>query len=207
MRGRRRALPAAVLALTLTACSSGDASDTEAVPSSAALPASSGAATTSPAAAPLDADAELNERGNIPKAIGEPAGLRSSVEPGSPLVLTFSVLDLEVNPPCNSGFEQAPATGNYLGITMRVETTPEYDPRSLRTFSEYDFRILGPDGVAVPDVIGNSETCLSADELINNRRFGPGAVYEGKLILDMPVRAGTLVYAPAGEPNGWEWEF
>jgi hypothetical protein len=206
MRGRRGALPAVALALALSACSGADAAD-EGGTVVTVSPSAGSPAPTTPAAPALDAGAALNERGNIVKQVGEPAGIGRSADPGSPTVLTFTVEDLVINPECTSGFEQAPLTGNYLGIYLRVETTPDYDPKQLRTFSEYDFALLGPDGTPIPQVLENAQVCFGADDEMSARRLGPGEQYEGWVVLDMPVRAGTLIYQPAGEPNGWEWEF
>ena len=64
-----------------------------------------------------------------------------------------------------------------------------------------------PDGTPIPQVLENAQVCFGSDDEISARRMGPGEQYEGWVVLDMPVREGTLLYQPAGEPNGWEWEF
>lgn len=206
MRCRPGILPAVALVLAVSACSGADAADEGGTVVTVSPSAGSVPRTTPPAPA-LDAEAALNERGNIVKEVGEPAGIRRSADPGSPAILTFTVEDLVINPECDSGFEQAPLTGNFLGIFMRVETTPDYDPKQLRTFSEYDFAILGPDGTPIPPVLDNAMVCFGADDDMSAHRMGPGEQYAGWVVLDMPVREGTLIYRPAGEPNGWEWEF
>ncbi|MBN1091987.1 hypothetical protein JKP75_04985 [Blastococcus sp. TML/M2B] len=204
MRSRAALVPAVVLALAATACGHADG---EVGVIATVTPSSSSAAPTTAAVAPIDAGAELNERGNIVKAVGEPGGIRRTADPEAPTVLTFTVEDMVINPECDSGFELAPATANYLGIRMRVETTPDYDPRQLRTISEYDFAILDADGTPLPDVIGNGQVCFGEEDELSHRRFGPGLAYEGWVVLDMPIRTGTLVYQPADQPNGWEWAF
>lgn len=206
MRGRAGALAAVALALAVSACSGADAADEGGTVVTVSPSAGSPAPTTTPAPA-LDAEAALNERGNIVKRIGEPAGIRRSADPTSPTVLTFTVEDLVINPPCDSGFEQAPLTGNYLGIFLRVETTADYDPKQLRSFSEYDFALLGPDGTPIPPALDNAQVCFGEEDEFSHRRMGPGEEYTGWVVLDMPVREGTLIYQPASEPNGWEWEF
>lgn len=204
MRGRPAVLLAVVLSLAVTGCGGGV--DDEAGVVVTVPPASSAAAPTTPVTS-TDAEAALNERGNIVTAVGEPAAIRRSADPGAPTILTFTVEEFVINPECDSGFEQAPVTGNYLGIALRVETTPDYDARALRSFSEFDFAILRPDGTPLDDVIGKGQLCFGEEDEISHRRMGPGQQYEGWIVLDMPIREGTLVYAPPDQPHGWEWEF
>jgi hypothetical protein len=111
---RRSVLPAIALALALTACT--DSNAVSGADESAAAPA-----TASPSAGPTGQGADidgpgtqLNERGNIPKALGEMGAIRRSPDPGEPTVLMFTVDELDVDPPCDSGFEQQPKTGHYL---------------------------------------------------------------------------------------------
>ncbi len=205
MRGRPAILPAVVLALAVTACGGGSDDDAGVVVT--VPPASSSAAAPTTPVASIDAEEALNERGNIVKAVGEPAAIRRSADPEAPTILTFTVDQFVINPVCDSGFEQAPVTGNYLGIALRVETTPDYDARELRSFSEFDFAILDADGTPLGDVIGNGQICFGEEDELSHRRMGPGQQYEGWIVLDMPIREGTLVYSPPDQPNGWEWEF
>lgn len=198
-------LSAVALVLAVTAC--GGSSDDEAgVVTTVPSVRTSAAPTTAPVASP-DAGALLNERGNVVKAIGEPGAMLRSPDPDAPVILTFAVEDFVINPECDSGYEQAPVTANFLGIAIRVETTADYDPRELRKFSEFDFSILQPDGTPLPDVIGNGQICFAEENELSHRRFGPGQQYEGWIVLDMPIRRGTLVYRPADQPHGWEWAF
>lgn len=205
MRSRAALLPAVVLALALTACGSG--ADDEAGVVVTVPPASSSAAAPTTPATALDAAAAPNWRGNIVTAVGEPAVMRRSADPGAPAILSFTVEQFVINPVCDSGFEQAPVTANFLGVALRVETTMDYDPRELRSFSEFDFSILDADGALLGDVIGNGQLCFGEEDELSHRRMGPGQVYEGWIVLDMPIREGTLVYSPPGQPNGWEWQF
>ncbi len=208
MRGRSAFLPATALVLALTACSGADASDAETRASVVTVPpvSTSAAPPTTPAATDTPAP-ELNERGNVVLEVGEPSVIHRAGDPAAPVAFEFTVEELVVNPECDSGFEQEPETGNYLGIRLQVQTSGDYDPREVQKISEYDFGILRPDGTPLPEVIGNGQTCFAESDEMSHQRFGPGERYEGWIVLDMPIRAGTVVYAPAGQPYGWEWEY
>lgn len=204
MRLRPLVLPAVALALAATACG-GEGSDVAAGGTVTTLsPATSSTAPRSTVPPPAP-EPQRNERGNVPLQVGERVAVPVSDAPGAPTALTFGLEEFELNPPCDSGVEQAPASRNYLAFRMRVETTPDYDPRSLTTIQERDFAVLGPDGEEIPDVIGNAPTCLDEPTAFAKLRLGPAQEYTGWLVLDVPVDAGTLVYAPQGRSTGWEW--
>lgn len=199
---RRSVLPALVLALGLTACgSSGDASDDGVGAAGSTPPASSSAA------GPGSEDAPLNERGNIPKQLGETVGLYPAPGTGAPPTVTFSVEEIVVDPVCDSDVDLPPVNGHYVTIFMRVEATPEYDPKRLLSFREEDFSVIGPDGATLTSEDSDASTCKGAPDQITNVRIGPGQPYTGWLTFDVPVTAGALVYAPGGEANAWEWAF
>jgi hypothetical protein len=200
---RRSVLPALALALTLTACGFGDATDGDATgaeptgPSTSSPPAGSG--TEEP-------DAELNERGNIPLELGEQAVIRPSVDPDEPPLLTLSVREVVVDPVCDDDSEEPPENGHYVALRLRAEASPEFDPRVITPIADYDFTVLTPDGSADP-VTPAGRACFGPPRLIQNMRIGSGQEYEGWMVLDVPVTTGSLVYEPGQEANGWEWQF
>lgn len=206
MRTARRALPAVVLALAVPACGGGDP-EVAAGGSVVTLPPAS----TSPAAPSTEAapttEAARNERGNVPLEVGQAVAVPTSDAPGAPTALTFALEEFDLNPPCDSGREQAPVTENFLAWRMRVVTTPDHDPRSLTIIQERDFSVLGPDGSPVEWIEGNAYLCLDQPTSLANARMAPGQEYTGWLVLDVPVSDGTLVYAPYGRSTGWEWAF
>ncbi|MGY1754586.1 hypothetical protein [Blastococcus sp. SYSU D01042] len=206
MRAARRVLPALALVLAVTACGGGDP-EIAAGGTVVTLPPAS----TSPAAPSTPAaeapEPERNERGNVPLEVGEAVAVPTSDAPGAPTALSFALEEFDLNPPCDSGREQAPVTENFLAWRMRVVTTPDYDPRALTIIQERDFVVLGPDGAVVPFLEGNAYLCLDQPTSFANVRMAPGQEYSGWLVLDVPVRAGTLVYAPYGRSTGWEWAF
>ena len=206
MRAARRVLPALALALVLPACGGGDPEIAAGGTVVTLPPASTSPAAPSEPAAP-PAEPARNERGSVPLQVGEAVAVPASDAPGAPTGLTFALEEFDLNPPCDSGEEQAPVTRNFLAWRMRVVTTADYDPRALTIFQERDFMVLGPDGAVVEYVEGNAPICLDEPTSLANARFAPGQEYSGWLVLDVPVSDGTLVYAPYGRSTGWEWAF
>lgn len=187
-----------------------DPSDTAAASTSArpAKTAAPGGTSSSTAAGSSSAGggAGVNQRGNIPKALGEEAGITDGA--GGDL-LTFTVAAITPDLPCDSGFDDPPLSGHYVGIELRVSTSPSLTADDYVSFSEYDFAFIGPDGVTDTSVDGNAWTCLSDDRRFPSDTLGPGQQYVGTIVVDVPATTGTLVFAPsvlAGN-GGWEWQF
>jgi len=191
----RHALTLLTALIALTSCSDGDPSNE---PDALNLPLTS-AAESSP---------ELNDRGNMPKYIGEEAHVLASTAADAAWVLTFNIDEIRVDPACDSGFPEPPANGHYIAISVRVATTPDYDPDTQYLgFTENDFRVIQPDGITVSDVTGKARSCLDPSHSIASAQIGPGQQYAGTVVIDAPVSTGALVYAPGGAPAGWEWDF
>ncbi|WP_143030345.1 hypothetical protein [Blastococcus aurantiacus] len=198
---RRSVLPALSLALVLSACGFSDAADGDADASSTAAPS------TSSEAAP-GTEVELNERGNIAVEFGEEAAIRASSDPEAPPMLTLTIEELLVDPPCDDESEVPPENGHYLAFRMRAVASDDFDPRVASPIADYDFSVLGSDGTSFDPVSPAGRACFGPPRLIQNMRVGPGYEYEGWMVLDAPVESGALVYAPGGEgPNQWEWQF
>ncbi len=202
----RRTIPVAMagVALVLTGCSTEDSAG-PATATGPELPTTSSAApTTSESTGP-----PRSERGHIIKELGEEGGFTGSDDADAPLVLNFTVDSITVDPECSSSFVQQPANGHYIAIGLRASTSPEFDPSTYLTFTEYDFQVIGPDGLTVSDVSGNAYTCLADNQRFTSDALGPGQQYAGTVVIDAPASHGTLVYAPGafGGTSGWEWAF
>jgi hypothetical protein len=197
---RRSVLPALSLALVLSACGFSDSDDGDAAGRSTPAPSTSEAAPGT--------EAELNERGNIPVEFGEEVAIRASSDPEAPPMLTLTIEELLVDPPCDDESEVPPENGHYLAFRMRAVASPDFDPRVATTIADYDFSVLGADGASFDPVTPAGRVCFGPPRLIQNMRVGPGFEYDGWMVLDVPVESGALVYAPGGEgPDQWEWQF
>jgi hypothetical protein len=207
---RRSVLPALALALALTACGGGDSDDEAGAPTPTPPASSSGAA---PVSSESPAPVAPNERGNVPGQLGVPITVIPAATSGEATPrMTMTIKQIAPDVVCDQDDDPA-VNGHYVGLEIEIDTSPQYDPRGLTTFREYDFTVLGADGNPVtkgapilPDE-SNAPFCLDPTVMLTNFRFPPGQEYTGWLVLDLTVNTGTLVYRPDGAATGWEWQF
>lgn len=193
-------------ALILSACGS-EGDDTSGGP--AALPTTSSSATSESSAPASRTNARgvaLNERGNIPKKLGQEAGVGHPTDPDAPWPLTFSVDKITVDQPCTSGYPEPPKNGHFIGIKIRAATTADLPPDWFVQFTEHTFKVIGPDGLTVSDVSGTAYSCLDSRYAFTSDPLGPGQMYTGVVVIDSPVTSGSLIYTQDGT-TGWEWTF
>lgn len=194
------------VALALTACSAGRPADTGKTPESspvAATPASPGPSAS--AGSEFGASAK-SSRGNLLKEIGQIAGTTSSAT--NAVTSRFTVTDITMDIPCTSRFQSPPKNGHYVGIHLNVETTPELaqDPYPSLSFTPFEWQAYDAEGKRLNDPQGNAYSCLDQGELLPSQ-IGPGQSVSGWIVLDVASTSGTLVFAMAGGPTGWEWKY
>lgn len=199
---RRSVLPALSLTLVLSACGFSDTTDGDADGTSASAPSTS---STAPGAG---TEPDVNERGNVAVQFGEEAAIRASSDPEAPPMLTLTIEEVLVDPPCDDESEVEAENGHYLAFRMRAVASADFDPRVATPIADYDFSVLGADGATFDPVTPAGRACFGPPRQIQNARIGPGNEYAGWMVLDVPVTSGSLVYAPGGDgPDQWEWQF
>lgn len=143
-----------------------------------------------------------NERHNIPKQLGQQAGL--STDNGSDI--TFSVDRITVDPPCDMPLGKQPGQ-HLIRVDMRV-ATPKSNPvlQGLPVlFSPNSWSTLGADGVTTPAVSG---FCADGTTKSLPQTYGANQKYRGTVDLLVPERHGTLALTqPMSDAGGWEWEY
>jgi hypothetical protein len=199
---------AGIAALTLTACGNTRTEDTSAGP---ALPsAQEKEAVDGSEDAAASTEPKTNDRGNIVKALGEEGGVTDAE--GEQL-LTFAVDGITPDPACTADWQEygTPVDpGHHLvSVQVRVSTSPEVTDEDYLTLSGYDFKFIGADGLTVDSLDGVSTYgCLEDSQEFTSDMLGPGQMYAGAIILDVPAATGTLVFDPSwGQSGGWEYSF
>lgn len=148
-----------------------------------------------------------NAHGYIPKKVGEVAGLASSTDA---MLVSFTVTKIELDPTCDSGIARKPQNGHFLAVHMTVRTSKDYNAESdgYLTFSQDDFRIIGPDNT-VENNVGTfpAYECLTLTEMLPHDDLVPGTTIKGAIVLDTQYRHGSLVMTQPGMTGGWEWTY
>jgi hypothetical protein len=200
---------AGVTALTLTACGNTKTDDTADGPALPSAQSEKKAAADSDAAAE-SSEPETNDRGNIVKALGEEAGITN---PEGDQLLTFAVDAITPDPACTSDWAEygTPADpGHHLvSVQVRVSTSPAVTDADFLSLSGYDFKYIGADGITVDSLDGMATYgCLDDGQEFTSDTLGPGQMYAGAVVLDVPAASGTLVFDPSwGQTGGWEYGF
>lgn len=151
---------------------------------------------------PTPAAPSRNARGNLVKEIGQLAGSESDT--GERLV-DFKVTAIEPNFTCTGEFAQESKNGNFIAISMEIQTSEALE-RYQFFVDEYHWKVIGPDGTTENDSTGNAWMCLEASEKVSSD-IGPGERLVGKVVLDSKHTSGALVLTQPGMGGGWEWSF
>lgn len=144
----------------------------------------------------------VNERGNIPKELGELAGFGSSDEPDQN---TFAITQIAVDPPC-SPEGTAPKSGHTVLLELEVKTGADAERAAQlgRILTPGFFSVVGPDGTEHDAWPGE---CTDPSHNLPEE-FGAGQKYSGTVELRVPAKTGTLILAGnMDNAGGWEWTY
>ena len=143
-----------------------------------------------------------NERGAIPKKLGEEAGWTDDSDDSK---VSFAIDKITVDSRCDEYGEKP--KGHTVVLDIRITTGEAGDALDAiaATINPYSFQVIGSDGVSKPAEEGlckpESLTQLPTD-------YGPHQKYRGQIELDVPAKSGILVLAMSMEDiTGWEWRF
>lgn len=209
----RRILPAAGLtlaALALTGCmqsaTTAENPDEEITASEATQ-----SAETAPAEESAESsEGEVSERGNTEASVGDTATISSTEDPDSP-VMTFTVSDIEVDPTCTGDYPQAPENGHFLAVDVEAETGSAEQFEDLLMGQDFQFnpnyfQFITSGGTTANTVTsGPAYGCLPQAEYLPDA-IGPSEKISGRVLLDVPDSAGTLVFEEPMTQLSWEWD-
>ena len=159
-------------------------------------------------------DGSTSERGNIPKVVGEKAGILTP--DGQTRLVTFIVTRLLADPLCLNAEPPAPTNGHYLEVDLQVITTADLADEgdaSTVTFSPDNWFFYPPDspGLVAGGIgaTGDNDDCeLSVPPLPDS--IGPSQNVTGSVLLDVSDDSHYVAYAPdngCGCGSAWEWPY
>lgn len=200
-----RAIGILTIAALLAACGSSNVDDNAA--STTKQSATSEPPTTETTAAPTSSEApSTNERGNVPKQIGEVGGISSEGRGGVLDVLSFTFDSIEVGRECSSSQAVAPENGQFIFVTMTLTGGDKLEVPGIS---------LNPNGFYIVDTTtgardSNSITaatygCVDYTERLPDQ-VTRNTTVTGLVILDtaVPSGSGAIVWSPDGSGTGWE---
>lgn len=203
MNTSRIATAAALLAVTLTACSG---PQPQAAPTVSVAPASTPSATPTPAPTP-----KTNDRGQIIKKIGETATLMTDEESDEP-TMRFKVTSIKPIK-CDAPYA-TPPNGTALAVALEIVTTPTFEGRlevngqpGMISFSPYYWKGYAASGTRMNTVESSVKYgCLADATKLLPDHFGKGEKLNGLVILDVTSPNGEVSFDPEGF-GGWVWKY
>ncbi|WP_157368164.1 hypothetical protein [Alloactinosynnema sp. L-07] len=153
-----------------------------------------------------------NERGNIVKQAGEPAGITNKLKAGKE-ELTFTLNSLSMTDVCEKNYgsftdSTKPEHGHFLVLDMSVTTAADLDPMiGGLVLNPNSFSTIGPDGVTETDLATMGTYSCFSDERFPTEGFKSSQKYAGKIVLDTKNKSGVLIYTLGGFEGGWEWAY
>lgn len=197
----------AILVVLLGACGESTPEEPGAAPTATESGVRTSASVTTAAEETTSATttATRNERGNIPKVIGE----RAAIVDSTGTLAEFFVDAISVGDDCTGSQSTASENGQFVTLTVRVQTYPaladSFPPIFSLTQSEID--ILDPQGVRQNSAFTEASLdCLAPQDQLPYD-IGPGQTASGRIVVDSQYPAGYLVVSLGGVQGGWEYSF
>lgn len=226
----RRSISAAIVAVGLAvgvvACSPG-VEDRD--PPSTTMPAETGSPgsqegatggstdtvvpTDAPVVLPEDLDEQfeelgLNERGNQPVAVEDPAEFME-IESGA-VFATITATSIEPGFTCTAPGAYESINGQFVALTFDVDVADSFAQSGFPSlsFSVHEFHAWDADGARIVDPVGNAEACIDAGDRVSTP-LNPGENSRGLVILDVPEGPGSAAFVVGGFQGsyGWEWRW
>ncbi|MGP4989635.1 hypothetical protein ACTXIX_03950 [Glutamicibacter ardleyensis] len=169
---------------------------------------------TQSAPAPATADDEalkkldLNERGNEPVSVGEPAVFEDLTNGAKFAEMTATNAQTDFK--CTAKDAAKSVNGQFVALDLKVDADPNLAESGFPEMyiSVHEFRAWDAEGKRIEDPVGNAEACISAEERIPTP-VDPGETATGLIILDVPKGPGNASFSLGGYQGayGWEWSW
>ncbi|MDQ4490730.1 hypothetical protein RBS60_11025 [Sinomonas sp. ASV486] len=199
MKKKFIAAAGALCSLLVAGCGSTGQATPDSTPSVAVAGPASASATPTPTAT----EGPKSSRGNLIKAVGQPASLTYNDK----TVATFVAKSIEITTACPAQYAPKPKNGQIVIVTFDAQTTSDLASTPMKT---WDLNIFGWKAIAGngTTVNGNiaSFGCLDSTQQLPSS-MGPAENATGKMAFDVPPGNGTLIYTEPGATKGWEWDY
>ncbi|QWF76932.1 hypothetical protein [Amycolatopsis sp. CA-230715] len=138
---------------------------------------------------------DANERGNVPKKLGDEVAIGSA---------KFVVDKIDIDPKCGKYMPKRPAGKHSVVLHVRVTTGPdEAANRDLgAVLSPYGVKTIGSDGVTVNSMGGS---CADISGVLPPS-IGPNQRAQGTVDVETTAPHGILILQGYGE-TGWEYSY
>jgi hypothetical protein len=159
-------------------------------------------------------DGSTTERGNIPKVVGQKAGILSA--DNQTRLVTFTVTRIVPDPTCLNQDAPAPTHGHYVEVDLEVVTTADLgieDGDTSISFTPDNWFYYPPDhdGLIAGglNAVGADDECELTEPSLPDA-IGPSQTVSGSVLLDVAPGSVYLAYAPGngcGCGLAWEWPY
>lgn len=181
----------ALLAISLTACSSVASSNGPVESQPAVEPVTK----STPTQEPATDNSKKSARGNTIKAIGEPSFWKESSDvPDEKAQGKFTVTEIK-DVVCDQPYASPPTNGKIIGLTVDVETYPSLaeNPFPSVSLNPYSFKYIAPNGTTFNSDLASAATYSCIDNSLSlATSFGPAEKAHGMVLLDVPSSGGVL---------------
>jgi hypothetical protein len=154
------------------------------------------------------ASSKTNDRGNVPKAIGDTAAIGGDSPENS--AVRFKVTSIQPFQ-CTREPDYGPGNGHVLAVTIAVETGKDMTQQTemdTLSFNAAGWKGYAADGSRMNTVSSDKiYNCLDDRTVLLPDDIGPGEKATGIVLLDAPNLPGSLAFSFPAQGNGWEWEY
>ena len=198
---KKRLVLVTIASLALASCSAPPAPSGSAAANSTP-PSSSAAAEATPSESPVR---KTNDRGNVPKKLGEVAAIGGDTVEAS--AVRFKVI--EVKPfKCTYGVD-VPGNGQMMAVTLAIETGKDLVGQMKRkqiSFNASGWQGYTADGTRLNTMSSNLVYNCATDRSVLLPDVGPAEKATGIVLLDAPKWPKSISFSFPQQEGGWEWE-
>lgn len=178
-----------------------------------AAPSTSGPATAAPVEKQVEtkpAEPTKSERGNFIAKVGSTASFKDMLTEKETAKVTVTKI---AKGTCTAQYAQPVENGNFLFVTVAIQTTPALAEASYPKFdlNGTNFKFIAKNGTTFNASLASAPTysCLPQEQTLPSAGLGPAEKVTGVIVLDVPQPSGTLIMTNSfsGGNDGFEFAF